>query len=201
MSERSQRLFRIAEIFGPTIQGEGRNVGMPCHFVRFGGCDYRCVWCDTPHAVLPSEVHGLEKLSEWGILYALNLLDNPGDEFSFSPNWIVLTGGNPALLNLDNLIDLLHKRQQRVMLETQGSVFREWFGKVDDLCFSPKPPSSEMEWSFEDFDRILVATLKVQAEWAEAEKRPEYPPPYLKIPIFTKQDLEFAAEVHSKWPS
>ena len=28
-----------------TIQGEGRHVGIPCHFIRFGGCDYRCGWC------------------------------------------------------------------------------------------------------------------------------------------------------------
>ena len=44
-------LIRISEIFGPTIQGEGALIGQPTVFVRTGGCDYRCVWCDTPHAV------------------------------------------------------------------------------------------------------------------------------------------------------
>ncbi|MFN3526350.1 MAG: 7-carboxy-7-deazaguanine synthase QueE, partial [Paracoccus sp. (in: a-proteobacteria)] len=45
------RPLRIAEIFGPTIQGEGVLIGEPTVFVRAGGCDYRCVWCDSLHAV------------------------------------------------------------------------------------------------------------------------------------------------------
>ena len=45
--------IRISEIFGPTIQGEGPLIGRPSIFVRTGGCDYRCNWCDTLYAVLP----------------------------------------------------------------------------------------------------------------------------------------------------
>ena len=45
--------IRISEIFGPTIQGEGPLMGRPTVFVRTGGCDYRCRWCDTLYAVLP----------------------------------------------------------------------------------------------------------------------------------------------------
>ena len=43
--------LRIAEIFGPTIQGEGVLIGEPTVFIRAGGCDYRCSWCDSLHAV------------------------------------------------------------------------------------------------------------------------------------------------------
>ena len=43
--------LRISEIFGPTIQGEGALIGKPTVFVRAGGCDYRCSWCDTLYAV------------------------------------------------------------------------------------------------------------------------------------------------------
>ena len=43
--------IRISEIFGPTIQGEGALIGQPTVFVRTGGCDYRCAWCDSLHAV------------------------------------------------------------------------------------------------------------------------------------------------------
>ena len=46
--------IRISEIFGPTIQGEGPLIGRPTVFVRTGGCDYRCTWCDTLYAVLPA---------------------------------------------------------------------------------------------------------------------------------------------------
>ncbi|RWD90497.1 MAG: 7-carboxy-7-deazaguanine synthase QueE, partial [Mesorhizobium sp.] len=45
--------IRISEIFGPTVQGEGPLIGRPTVFVRTGGCDYRCRWCDTLYAVLP----------------------------------------------------------------------------------------------------------------------------------------------------
>ena len=44
---------RVSEIFGPTVQGEGPLIGKPTVFVRTGGCDYRCNWCDTLYAVLP----------------------------------------------------------------------------------------------------------------------------------------------------
>ena len=48
--------FPVVEIFGPTVQGEGPDAGVPAYFVRFGGCDFRCSWCDSMHAVDPAEV-------------------------------------------------------------------------------------------------------------------------------------------------
>jgi len=50
-------ILRISEIFGPTVQGEGALIGKPTVFVRTGGCDFRCSWCDTLHAVLPAHRH------------------------------------------------------------------------------------------------------------------------------------------------
>src|SRR5258708_8959324 len=44
----------ISEIFGPTVQGEGALIGKPTVFVRTGGCDFRCNWCDTLYAALPA---------------------------------------------------------------------------------------------------------------------------------------------------
>lgn len=43
----------VSEIFGPTVQGEGAVIGKPTVFVRTGGCDYPCSWCDSKFAVLP----------------------------------------------------------------------------------------------------------------------------------------------------
>ena len=48
--------MRVVEVFGPTVQGEGPYAGRVCHFLRLGGCDYRCSWCDTPYAVDPAQV-------------------------------------------------------------------------------------------------------------------------------------------------
>lgn len=178
--------FRVAEIFGPTIQGEGRNVGMPCHFIRFGGCDFRCLWCDTPHAVLPDLVAQLRQMSAYEIYHEVNHLGNDNDFI----RWVVITGGNPALLDLTEVVDLLHNGHFKVMVETQGSTYRDWYRLVDDLCFSPKPPSSGMDWSFRDFGRILH-TLRLNAPHVE---------PYLKVPVFDDLDLDFAETVHAEWP-
>jgi 7-carboxy-7-deazaguanine synthase len=179
--------FRVAEIFGPTIQGEGRNVGMPCYFVRFGGCDFRCSWCDTPHAVLPDQVRLLPQMDELEIHDKLQSLQGEAE-------WVVLTGGNPALFSLSNLIDLLHENNYKVMMETQGSIYKEWFGKIDDLCISPKPPSAGNTTNLTTLRDILRVTSR------ESKREPtkldfSYPVPYLKVPIFTSDDLEYAEEV------
>lgn len=196
---RRQKKYRVAEIFGPTIQGEGRSVGMPCHFIRFGGCDFRCTWCDTPHAVLPDLVAQLPQMSSWEILDAVHKLDKPENDAYI--RWVVLTGGNPALLDLEYLIGLLHLRKYSVMLETQGSVFRSWFGDVDDLCFSPKPPSAGNTTHLPTLARILEATAHAIVDTAKKQGREEFRLPYLKIPIFSDADLDYAEEVHRQFPS
>src|SRR5262249_59748602 len=61
-------LIRISEICGPTIQGEGPLLGQPSVFVRTGGCDYRCAWCDTLYAVLP------EFRSQWSLHTAADIM-------------------------------------------------------------------------------------------------------------------------------
>ena len=60
--------LRIAEIFGPTIQGEGALIGEPTVFVRTGGCDYRCTWCDSLHAVDSAYRH------TWAAMDTLSLI-------------------------------------------------------------------------------------------------------------------------------
>lgn len=193
--ERRAKKFRVAEVFGPTIQGEGRLIGTPCAFVRFGGCDYRCSWCDTPHAVLPEMVNILPQLAVWEIIDRLN------DLGGMSPDWVVLSGGNPALFDLEYLIELLHVRQQKVMLETQGSIFKQWFGEVDDLCFSPKPPSSGNVTRPTDLGRVLEATISAQTAASKEKDQWPFKMPYLKVVIFDEADYEYAIEVHNSFRS
>ena len=59
----SSSLISVSEIFGPTIQGEGSLIGTQTIFVRTGGCDYRCSWCDTGYAVLPEHQDDWQKHS------------------------------------------------------------------------------------------------------------------------------------------
>src|SRR3954453_23079289 len=93
----STRTFPVIEIFGPTIQGEGAEAGLPRHFVRLGGCDYRCSWCDTMYAVDPATVRATsERLLAAEIVERLERLEG-------RPEWVTLSGGNPALHRLEAL--------------------------------------------------------------------------------------------------
>ena len=66
--------IRISEIFGPTVQGEGALIGRPTVFVRTGGCDYRCSWCDTLYAVLPEYRHDWRPMAPDAILARVDAL-------------------------------------------------------------------------------------------------------------------------------
>jgi 7-carboxy-7-deazaguanine synthase len=140
---RAKHRFPVVEVFGPTIQGEGPEAGLRCWFVRLGGCDYRCSWCDTMYAVEPAQVRKAERLSATAIvgrLLELGLPDSPGA----APAWVILSGGNPALHKLGPLVASLHELGAKVAVETQGSIYRPWLDLVDRLTISPKPPSSGM---------------------------------------------------------
>jgi 7-carboxy-7-deazaguanine synthase len=195
-----EQTWPVVEIFGPTIQGEGVDQGVVTHFVRFGGCDYRCTWCDTPYAVLPAEVRAnATKMSTEDITQRLMKLDNP--EGGCAP-WVVLSGGNPALHDLNDLVNELHDCGYMVAVETQGSRWREWMRKVDRLCVSPKPPSAFEKKSRngandrmpnEAIHRFLEEGLQ-----ARMDDSREYEWLFIKIPIFDDDDLDFAELMRSQ---
>jgi len=124
----------ISEIFGPTVQGEGPLVGRPTVFVRTGGCDYRCAWCDTLYAVLP------EHRGEWVLMTPAEIETRIDELTGDKPVLLTLSGGNPALQPLAPLIELGHAKGHTFALETQGSVPAPWFTELGWLILSPKPP-------------------------------------------------------------
>lgn len=181
----------VVEIFGPTVQGEGVDQGVAAHFVRFGGCDFRCTWCDTPHAVIPSEVRkNATKMDAVSIGEKLRSLDL---EEGCIP-WVILTGGNPALHDLTELVEELHESGYLVAVETQGSRWREWMADVDRLCVSPKPPSSQQEYDWLQVQRFLDESLRQRA----LGKR-DYEWCFLKVVCFSEDDLEWAEEVRKQF--
>ena len=130
--------MRVSEIFGPVFQGEGTLIGMPTIFVRLGGCDYRCSWCDTPYAVLPEFRHEWTKMEPADVLAHCHRLARTRPK-----PVITLSGGNPALQgDVETLLEMGHEIGWQFALETQGSVWPDWLRKVDHLILSPKPPSS-----------------------------------------------------------
>ena len=130
----------VSEIFGPTLQGEGAMVGWRTLFVRTGGCDFRCTWCDSLYAVLPEHRHTWHAMTPEAIVTACEALSPPHE----TP-WVTLSGGNPALLTHNGLVvDALQRAGYRVAIETQGTMAPTWLARVDHLTVSPKPPSSGM---------------------------------------------------------
>ncbi|RUM18083.1 7-carboxy-7-deazaguanine synthase QueE [Rhizobium vallis] len=177
----SAETIRVSEIFGPTIQGEGALIGLPTVFVRTGGCDYRCCWCDSLHAVDSAFRDQWIPMSTEAVWQEVKKLS--GDK----PLTVSLSGGNPAIQPLGPLIELGHSRGYRFALETQGSVARDWFRNLDMLILSPKPPSSGMSTDWEQVDDCLRL----------AAGGPEIA---LKIVVFDDADYAFAQLAGERYP-
>ncbi len=182
--KRARVSFPVIEIFGPTIQGEGPDAGRPAYFVRFGGCDFRCSWCDSMFAVDPERVRReARQLAPEEIIYELQGLLG-------GPDLVVLSGGNPVLLDLDPLIEGLHESGFEVAVETQGSRWKPWLAAVDHLVVSPKGPSSGMDTPAH---RQALERFLAQAREAGAD-------PTLKAVIFDDADLEHARSLAGRYP-
>lgn len=181
------RTITVVEAFGPTIQGEGALVGKPTVFVRTGGCEYRCSWCDTLYAVLP------EYKSEWTPMTAEAIMDEVRKLSGNQPILVTLSGGNPAIQPLGELIDLGHEAGYTFALETQGSVAQPWFERLDYLTLSPKPPSSQQVTRWDRLDRCVAyagsgqGDRKVQA--------------CLKVVVFDEEDYAYARYVAERYPA
>jgi 7-carboxy-7-deazaguanine synthase len=174
--------IRISEIFGPTIQGEGPLIGRPTVFVRTGGCDYRCTWCDTLYAVLP------EYRDDWAPMTPAEIMARVGELAGGKPALVSLSGGNPALQPLAPLIALGRERGHGFALETQGSMSQAWFAELDWLILSPKPPSARMATDWNALEACLAA----------AGRRPRC---VLKLVVFDDPDYRYAQAVAARHPA
>ncbi|HUE18630.1 MAG TPA: 7-carboxy-7-deazaguanine synthase QueE [Stellaceae bacterium] len=172
----------VSEIFGPTVQGEGPLIGRPTIFVRTGGCDYRCRWCDTLYAVL------LEHSGEWLPMSPEAILARVAELSGGRPLLVSLSGGNPALQPLEPLIAAGHAAGFEFALETQGSIAKPWFGELDWLILSPKPPSSGMVIDWPAFESCLAAAG-------------DGPRIALKIVVFDDDDYAFARATAKRFPA
>ena len=118
-------MYELVEIF-ESLQGEGRNMGRPCVFLRFAGCNLRCPWCDT-------DVKGRFSASLEDILKELA---------GYKAKSVILTGGEPTLVKeMPELVAALKERGYWVAVETNGTSGTEdapWIGFVDYVACSPK---------------------------------------------------------------
>ncbi|WP_417525701.1 7-carboxy-7-deazaguanine synthase QueE [Marinovum sp.] len=173
--------LRIAEIFGPTIQGEGPLIGEPTVFVRAGGCDYRCSWCDSLHAVESQYRHTWAPMTDQAVWDEVRRLSGG------QPLTVSLSGGNPAIQDFAPVIALGRAEGYRFACETQGSVARPWFADLDTLVLSPKPPSSG-----ETVDWAVFADCLSAGKGARQV--------VMKIVIFDETDYQWAKDAHARHP-
>ncbi len=177
-----EKRLAVLEIFGPTLQGEGAVIGAPTMFIRFGGCDYRCEQCDSLHAVLP------ELIKEHATyMTADEIIENLNKKRRHC-NTVTFSGGNPCMLKLGILVELLHKHEYTILVETQGTLWKDWLRNTNFVTISPKGPG--MGEKFEpDVLHAFILRLGILT------------PHCLKVVIFDQRDIEFAKEIHLTYPN
>ena len=110
-------MMKINEIFY-SIQGEGGDAGKPTIFIRFTGCNLRCIYCDTTYAFYEGEDMGMEEIIE-----AIK---------KWKCRRVCITGGEPLLQQeVYALIDALLKMEYEVSVETNGSIGIEKLAERD----------------------------------------------------------------------
>lgn len=137
-----------------TIQGEGANSGKPAYFVRLGGCDVGCTWCDV------KESWSFDAHPKYSIETILNWVLE-----SKAPN-VVITGGEPSLYNLEPLTFAFKKHNIKTWIETSGT--NEITGVWDWICFSPKKFKQPVLSSFEKAQELkVIVANKHDLAWGQ----------------------------------
>lgn len=173
--------LKVSEIFGPTLQGEGKYIGMKVVFLRMAGCDYRCSWCDTPHALTVQQ--GKDMPVEAIITDIAGRTPYGNGHVD-----IVLTGGNPCLQ--PGIVDLLELCPQAwyFQVETQGSVVPKWINhwKIFHVVISPKLPSASVA---QDPQTVYDFIAQVKFHITRAS---------LKIVVFNGKDVDEAVRLYGR---
>ncbi|TFV94796.1 7-carboxy-7-deazaguanine synthase QueE [Algoriphagus kandeliae] len=160
-----------------TIQGEGRFTGHPAYFIRLGGCDVGCVWCDVKESW---------EAAKWPVISIDEIVEGA---LAYPGRLVVITGGEPLIYNLFPLTQLLKEKGFSTHIETSGA--HPFSGEFDWVCFSPKKfkkphPSiyqvanelkvviyhaSDFEFAEEHAAQVNpTCELRLQPEWSKADR-------------------------------
>jgi organic radical activating enzyme len=159
--------FPIMEIFS-SIQGEGAHAGEEALFIRLGGCDVGCVWCDVKES-WPIDAH--PKMTCQEILLELKKTKSPFHDEDYKVKNVVITGGEPCMYDLRDLSSALKFEGYEIWLESSGAY--PILGEFDWICISPKK-----------FKAALPNSLSLADE--------------LKVVVYHKSDLKWAQEFGAK---
>jgi len=191
MKKNNDTSLRVMEAFY-TIQGEGCFQGRAAYFIRLGGCDVGCVWCDVKES-WKAEKHPLITIEN--IVRPLHNLN---------ANIVIVTGGEPLIYNLDVLTSAIKATGKRTHVETSGA--HPLSGIWDWICLSPKKFKAPLATYFEIAHELkIIIYNKSDFEWAEtyAEKmnpncklflQPEWSKEKAMIPLI----VDYVKE-HPQW--
>jgi organic radical activating enzyme len=141
-----------------TIQGEGYFSGKPAFFLRIGGCDVGCHWCDVKDS-WDANLHPPTYID----VIVSKVLENSSDT-------IVITGGEPLMWNLSHLTSLLRLNNKKIHLETSGSY--KLSGKFDWICLSPKKMEEPLIEIAEVANELKIIIFnKHDFIWAEKQRK------------------------------
>lgn len=136
-----------------TLQGEGCYAGQAAYFVRLGGCDVGCVWCDVKDSWDASK-HPQMTVAE--IVAAAS---------QHAGRLAVITGGEPAMHQLTPLCDALHNAGFRIHIETSGAHLLS--GSLDWITLSPKKFKAPLDACCQQAHELKVVVYhKSDLEWA-----------------------------------
>jgi len=136
-----------------TVQGEGAHTGRSSFFMRIGGCDVGCHWCDVKES-WDASVHPLTELED--------LIQMPGP----NDTTVVITGGEPLMWDMGPLTEGLKERGLKVHLETSGAY--PLTGNWDWVCLSPKKNKSpKTEWYGIANELKVIVFNDDDFKWAE----------------------------------
>ncbi len=141
-----------------SLQGEGYHTGKAAYFVRLGGCDVGCSWCDSRFA-WDKDMHPMEDTDS----IIASVLGSGADS-------VVVTGGEPLMWNLDYLCSQLKQNKICTFIETSGAY--PLSGEWDWICLSPKknmPPVGDICNKANEL-KVIIET-PADFEWAEKYSR------------------------------
>jgi 7-carboxy-7-deazaguanine synthase len=138
-----------------TIQGEGTFTGSPSYFIRLGGCDVGCVWCDVKESW---------EAEKWPVLSVESIVNAA---LEYPSRTVVITGGEPLMYNLAPLTALLKRNGFRIHIETSGA--HPFSGDFDWVCFSPKKFKKPHPSIYEKADELKVIAYN-SSDFAFAEE-------------------------------
>jgi 7-carboxy-7-deazaguanine synthase len=137
-----------------TIQGEGYHSGRSAYFIRLAGCDVGCIWCDVKES-WEADKHPLVSIND--------LITN---SVGSGTDFIVITGGEPAMYNLTTFVKKLKQEGLTIAIETSGAYPLK--GDVDWYCFSPKKFNSPLDEAYTRASELkVIVNHASDLDWAE----------------------------------